>query len=147
MTALDDSLSLDAQGTPPTEDQQEEEPMPDAPDLKRAQEFLAVDGLPWTEVAGAPGVSERVLSAAPSGDGAELTRLARWAAGLDTSPAGVIRHEYCEEVLLLEGQLEDLTLGTTFTAGHYACRPPGMPHGPYRTTTGCVMLEIRYRPR
>nr|WP_134007782.1 cupin domain-containing protein [Streptomyces sp. 846.5] len=121
--------------------------MPDGPGLKRAQEFLAVDDLPWTDVAGAPGVSERVLSAAPSGDGAELTRLARWAAGLDTSSAGVIQHEYCEEVLLLEGELEDLTLGTTFTAGHYACRPPGMPHGPYRTTTGCVMLEIRYRPR
>jgi hypothetical protein len=133
--------------TGPTEAHQEEKPVPDGQDLKRALEFLSVDGLPWSEVAGAPGVSERVLSAAPSGDASELTRLTHWAAGLDTSPAGVIRHEYCEEVLLLEGQLEDLTLGATFTAGHYACRPPGMPHGPYRTGTGCVMLEIRYRPR
>ncbi|MFC1414309.1 cupin domain-containing protein [Streptacidiphilus sp. N1-12] len=115
--------------------------------MKRTQEFLAVDSLPWTEVAGAPGVSERLLSAAPSGDGAELTRLARWAPGLDTSAAGVIRHQYVEEVLLLEGELEDLTLGTVFTAGHYACRPPGMPHGPYRTGPGCVMLEIRYPAR
>jgi hypothetical protein len=92
-------------------------------------------------------VSERVLSADPGSDGAELTRLARWEPGLDTSAAGVIRHPYCEEVYLLEGELEDLTLGQTFTAGHYASRPPGMPHGPYRTRTGCVMLEIRYRPR
>ncbi|MFC1402569.1 MULTISPECIES: cupin domain-containing protein [Streptacidiphilus] len=121
--------------------------MSDGLDLKRALEFLAVESLPWSDAPGSPGVSERVLSAAPSGDGDVLTRLARWAPGLDTSAAGVIRHRYCEEVLILEGELEDLTLGTVFTAGHYACRPPGMPHGPYRTTTGCVMLEIRYRPR
>ncbi len=28
--------------------------------------------------------------------------------------------------------------------GMYACRPPGMKHGPYRTETGCVTLEVRY---
>jgi hypothetical protein len=27
----------------------------------------------------------------------------------------------------------------------YACRPPGMKHGPYRTDEGCVTLEVRYR--
>ncbi|MEY9964187.1 hypothetical protein ABIA33_002229 [Streptacidiphilus sp. MAP12-16] len=117
------------------------------PELKDAHEFFAVDEVPWTEAEGAPGVSERVLSAALSGDAAELTRLARWAPGLDTTSAGVIRHAYYEEVFLLEGELEDLSLGRTFTAGHYASRPPGMPHGPYRTSTGCLMLEIRYRPR
>jgi hypothetical protein len=117
------------------------------PELKDEHEFFDADELPWTDAEGAPGVSERVLSSAPSGDGAELTRLARWAPGLDTSAAGVIRHAYYEEVFLLEGELEDLTLGRTFTAGHYASRPPGMPHGPYRTSTGCVMLEIRHRPR
>jgi hypothetical protein len=116
------------------------------PELKDEREFFATAQLPWTDAQATPGVSERVLSAAPGGDGAELTRLARWAPGLDTSAAGVIRHTYYEEVFLLEGELEDLTLGRTFTAGHYASRPPGMPHGPYRTRTGCVMLEIRYRP-
>ena len=39
----------------------------------------------------------------------------------------------------------DLSLGTTFTAGYFACRPAGMPHGPYRTKTGCTMIETRYR--
>jgi len=58
----------------------------------------------------------------------------------------VIRHDYYEEVHLLAGELYDLTLDRVFTAGHYASRPPGMPHGPYRTGTGCTMLEIRYRP-
>jgi hypothetical protein len=114
--------------------------------MKDEHEFRDAGQVPWTQAAGSPGVSERVLSAGPD-TGVELTRLARWAPGLDTSTAGVIRHPYYEEVYLLEGELEDLTLGRTFTPGHYASRPPGMPHGPYRTLTGCLMLEIRQPPR
>jgi hypothetical protein len=113
------------------------------PPVKDEHEFLDAQGLAWTEAPQSPGVSERVLSAGPD-PAVELTRLARWAPGLDTSAAGVIRHPYYEEVYLLEGELEDLTLGRTFTGGFYASRPPGMPHGPYRTTTGCLMLEIRH---
>jgi hypothetical protein len=26
----------------------------------------------------------------------------------------------------------------------YACRPPGMEHGPWRSESGVVMLEVRY---
>jgi hypothetical protein len=114
--------------------------------VKDEHEFLDSARVPWRPAAGSPGVSERVLSAGPDAE-VELTRLARWAPGLDTSAAGVIRHAYYEEVYLLEGELEDLTLGRTFTPGHYASRPPGMPHGPYRTGTGCLMLEIRYPAR
>ncbi|MGW6604992.1 cupin domain-containing protein [Streptomyces sp. NPDC055036] len=113
--------------------------------MKDMHEFFNAADQPWEDVVGQPGVTERLLSAAP-GDAGELTRLARWAPGLDTSEAGVIRHEYYEEVYLLAGELHDLTLGATFGAGYYASRPPGMPHGPYRTVTGCTMLEIRYWP-
>ncbi|WNI14348.1 cupin domain-containing protein [Actinacidiphila sp. ITFR-21] len=111
--------------------------------MKEEREFFDAGRLAWRPAAGSPGVTERVLSAGPD-PVTELTRLARWAPGLDTSAAGVIRHPYVEEVYLLEGELEDLTLGRTFSAGHYASRPPGMPHGPYRTATGAVMLEIRH---
>ena len=38
----------------------------------------------------------------------------------------------------------DLGKGQTFSAGMYACRPPGMVHGPYRVPRGCMTLEIRY---
>jgi hypothetical protein len=110
--------------------------------VKDEREFFDVGQVAWRQAAGSPGVSERVLSAGPD-PAVELTRLARWAPGLDTSAAGVIRHAYDEEVYLLEGELEDLTLGRTFGPGHYASRPPGMPHGPYRTGPGCLMLEIR----
>jgi hypothetical protein len=38
----------------------------------------------------------------------------------------------------------DLGKHQTFSAGMYACRPPGMVHGPYRVPHGCTTLEIRY---
>jgi hypothetical protein len=111
--------------------------------VKRQHEFFAADAMAWRE-AQQPGTEEKVLSH-DAGDPAVLTRLVRWVPGLDASAAGVITHDYAEEVYLLDGELTDLTLGQTFRAGHYASRRPGMPHGPYRTTAGCTMLEIRYR--
>jgi hypothetical protein len=106
--------------------------------MKAQHEFFPVTDVPWTE--DVPGITQRVLSTAEDG---RITRIARWAPGT-TSGTEVIRHEYFEEVYLLEGSLTDLTLGKTFTAGDYAARRPGMPHGPYRTGEGCAMLEIRY---
>ncbi|HZX04547.1 cupin domain-containing protein [Kribbella sp.] len=106
--------------------------------MKDEREFYPSSQVEWVDTGG--GISERVLS---RGEDGMLTRLARWAAGTTTRD-GVIRHEYVEEVYLLEGELTDLTLGQTFHPGDYACRPPGMPHGPYTTETGCTMLEIRY---
>lgn len=109
--------------------------------MRDEHEFFPVEGLAWVDDPAAPGVREKVLSRGT--DGVTLTRLARWEPGLDTSASGVIRHSYHEEVYLLDGELTDLTLGTTFGAGHYASRRPGMPHGPYRTAIGATMLEIR----
>ncbi|MFI5693047.1 cupin domain-containing protein [Kribbella sp. NPDC051586] len=109
--------------------------------MKEEREFFRTGGLAWT--AAGDGISERVLSRDSDGT---LTRLARWAPGT-SSGEEIIRHEYVEEVYLLEGELTDLTLEQTFRPGDYACRPPGMPHGPYRTETGCTMLEIRYSAR
>ncbi len=107
--------------------------------MKAQHEFYPTNGLPWSE--DAAGISERVLTSSAK-DGT-LTRIARWAPGTSTGDE-VIRHEYFEEVYLLEGSLTDLTLGRTFRAGDYASRRPGMPHGPYRTDEGCTMLETRY---
>jgi hypothetical protein len=49
-----------------------------------------------------------------------------------------------DEVLILSGSMHDLGLQQTFSAGSYACRPPGMVHGPWTTLDACVMLEIQY---
>ena len=40
--------------------------------------------------------------------------------------------------------MHDLVLARTFSKGMYACRPPGMPHGPWRSETGCTTIEFRY---
>lgn len=93
---------------------------------------------PWQQPSGAaPGIWDQELSYDP--DTGESTSLQRYDAGAESAP-GVIVHEYWEEVILLEGDLHDITLDRTFTAGMYACRPPGMRHGPYRSTAGCLMF-------
>jgi ChrR Cupin-like domain len=111
--------------------------------VKPALEFAPIAGRPWTPVPGQPGASERVL-ARDEATGM-LTRMLRWDPGVDTSPAGPAVHDYVEEVYVVAGELHDLTLDQTFRAGDYACRPPGMVHGPWRTDKGCEMLEVRYR--
>ena len=105
-------------------------------------EFFDSDTVEWRPVPGQPGAHEGVLAADPAGR--LLTRLTRWDAGFDSSSAGPVAHDYVEEVLILSGSLHDLSLGQTFGAGYYACRPPGMVHGPWTSREGCVMLEIRY---
>ncbi|MDT7647662.1 MAG: hypothetical protein QOC75_4662, partial [Pseudonocardiales bacterium] len=95
--------------------------------MREEFEFFDAETVPWRPDPSAPGVAERILSRGD--DGITLTRIARWSPGLDTSAKGVIRHEFHEEVYLLAGELTDLTLGSTFGAGHYASRRPGMPHG------------------
>jgi hypothetical protein len=58
-------------------------------------------------------------------------------------------HEYWEEVYLLSGDLivgndEKGRGGEKFTGPTYACRPPGVYHGPFKSEGGCLMLEIHY---
>jgi hypothetical protein len=64
---------------------------------------------------------------------------------VDTAASGTLTHDVWEEVWILEGSLHDLRLDQTFTQGMYACRPPGMPHGPWRSADGCLTFEVRYR--
>jgi 2-keto-4-pentenoate hydratase/2-oxohepta-3-ene-1,7-dioic acid hydratase in catechol pathway len=106
-------------------------------------EFGQVDEVAWIPVpGGVAGQTERILAA--DGDTGVATRMLRFEKGTDTSELGVVRHDFWEEVYILDGDLYDLTLGKEFTAGSYACRPPGMPHGPWRSRAGCVTFEVRY---
>ncbi len=110
---------------------------------KPEQEFHQ-PAAPWTAVGGlVRGIWTRTLADDPA-TGA-YTGLLRYEPGVDTSPTGMRAHDYWEEVYLLEGDLTDPRLGEMFTAGMYACRPPGMEHGPWRTERVVVMLEIRYK--
>jgi len=93
---------------------------------KPEHEFFPVKTIPWTKVAGADvGMTERILAKDPDANGVQV-------------------HDIWEEVYILEGAFEDLELKQTFRAGEYACRPPGMRHGPWRSDTGCITFEVRY---
>ena len=90
----------------------------------------------------AAGVWERILSLDPvTGD---CSRLVRWERGVDTSGDGALTHDFWEEVYIVSGDLTDLRLNQRFTAGMYACRPPGMVHGPWKSDQGALMVEFRY---
>jgi quercetin dioxygenase-like cupin family protein len=72
------------------------------------------------------------------------TRLLRFQPGAFTTEPFV--HDYWEEVYLISG---DMTVGAgdaarTFHPNTYACRPPGIYHGPFRSDGGCVLLEFHY---
>lgn len=112
--------------------------------VKPHREFFSTHDLPWRSVSSTvEGLSEAIL--AEDEEGGTATRLLRFAPGTDTSSMGPQIHDFSEEVFIIDGDLHDLTLGETFTHGMYACRPPGVEHGPWVSPTGCVALEVRYR--
>lgn len=113
-------------------------------------EFRRPDQIPWQPVtgsstvgAGGPGITQKILS--QDEERGDVTRLLKFDAGSETK--GTIAHDFWEEVWILEGEITDLGKNQTFTAGMYACRPPGMAHGPYRASRGCITLEFRYFSR
>ena len=103
-------------------------------------EFFDVTQLEATPVAAQPGLTERVLSRDP--ETGDYTRLLYFPPGIETSE--VQRHDFWEEVWIVEGAIFDISAQQNFTAGMYACRPPGMPHGPWRSPDGCTTFEVRY---
>ena len=114
-------------------------------------EFHALDmDRGWETPPGYPaGIQQKIL--ASDIDEAKLsgsrTRLLRFEPGTFTTEPFV--HDHWEEVFLLDG---DLTVGndssgeggTSFAAQTYACRPPGVVHGPFKSVGGCMLLEIHY---
>lgn len=108
--------------------------------MKEELEFFNVGSIPWEEIPGLPGQSQKILSGDPAGP--NHTRMLRFEPGTVTPE--VVVHDFWEEVYILKGDMHDLRLGQTFTAGMYACRPPGMPHGPWRSEAGCETFEVRY---
>ncbi len=87
-------------------------------------------------------LEEMILSADP--ETGNYTRLLRFPPGADTSTNGTLTHTFWEEVWILSGAITDTRLGCEFRKGMYACRPPGMLHGPWTSKEGAMTLEIRY---
>ena len=118
---------------------------------KEHAEFYAVDLTKgWEDLPGYPhGIEQKILSGHLDEQKQRgfRTRLLRFAPGVYTTEPFV--HDYWEEVFLVEG---DLIVGndakghggTTFSPHTYACRPPGIYHGPFKSVGGCLLLEMHY---
>lgn len=100
----------------------------------------------WTPVAGLHGMAEE-LTLSMDDETGEYTRLTRFHPGADTAPCGGKSHPYPEEVFIVSGRLHDQAFDLWLEAGHYASRPPGEMHGPFRTDIGCIVLELSFPKR
>ena len=118
---------------------------------KERLEFHQIDlQTGWRTPPGYPSeIQEKILAGALDeiAKTGNRTRLLRFGAGARTTEPFV--HDYWEEVYLLSGELivGDETKGLAlqnYSANTYACRPPGVFHGPFRSSTGCLLFEIHY---
>ncbi len=114
-------------------------------------EFTRVDlSAGWATPPGYPaGIQQKILAGDLDevGKTVSRTRLLRFEPGAYTTLPFV--HDHWEEVYLISGDLivgKDAQDGgsESFIAQIYACRPPGVRHGPVRSNDGCVLFEIHY---
>lgn len=111
-----------------------------APATKEMHEFFDPKALPWRPAAGFPsGVWEQILSGGQ--DDGVTTRFLRFDPGSGND--AVVTHDFWEEIYIVSGTLE--SGGRPYPAGSVAVRPPGMPHGPFHSASGCLNFEVRYR--
>lgn len=97
----------------------------------------------WQAIQGMEGFAEELtLSIDP--ETGEYTRLTRFLAGADTAAFGAKHHAYPEEIFIISGRLYDEAFDLWLETGHYASRPPGEKHGPFKTDEGCVVLEVSF---
>ena len=112
-------------------------------------DFFDTELIPWKPIEGSPGQCEKILSKDP--ETGSFTRLIMSMPDLHfsiqdykSSKGKLLCHEdHWEEVFIFKGTLIDTTLNQTFKTGSYACRPPGMKHGPFFHPTGCISFEVK----
>ncbi len=97
----------------------------------------------WIPISGLEGIAEELTLSIDQKTG-EYTRLTRFYPGANTVHFGGKSHEYPEEIFIVSGRLYDQAFDQWLETGHYASRPPGEIHGPFKTEDGCVVLEISF---
>jgi len=114
-------------------------------------EFIKLDmDEGWETPQGYPeGMKQKVLTSDLDEDGktGSRTRFLRIEPGSYSTEPFV--HDHWEEVHLFEGDLivgndKNGEGGEQFFAPTYACRPPGVFHGPFKSEKGCVIYETHY---
>jgi hypothetical protein len=96
-----------------------------------------------------PGIQEKIVAGEldEKNKRGNRTRLLRFAPGTYTTEPFV--HDYWEEVFLVAGDLivgndRQGNGGEKFQNYTYAVRPPGVYHGPFKSDSGCLLLETHY---
>ena len=104
----------------------------------------------WETPEGYPsGFKQKILASDIDEDGKKGSRSRLLKVEPGTYSTEPFVHDHWEEVFLLEGDLivgndAEGQGGEKFVAKTYACRPPGVYHGPFKSDNGCVMFEIHY---
>lgn len=118
---------------------------------KEHKEFHPLDmDSGWETPPGYPrGIEQKILAGGldEKNKRGSRTRFLRFAPGVYTTEPFV--HDYWEEVYLVSGDLivgsdEKGEGGEKFHPNTYACRPPGVYHGPFKSDGGCVLLEVHF---
>ncbi len=107
---------------------------------KKEAEFFDIEKVTWSPVKGVLGIQEKILSFDEKTG--VYTRMLLFDPGAETYET--LTHDFSEEVYIVKGSLRDKQKGLDFKEGMYACRSPGMRHGPYYSRTGCLLFEVRY---
>jgi len=100
----------------------------------------------WRWVEGLEGQVQELVLSEDAATG-EITRLTRFLPGADTSAFGGKAHDFPEEIFIVSGRLYDEAFRLWLETGHYASRPPGEVHGPFRSEEGCLVLDITFPQR
>ncbi len=100
----------------------------------------------WRWLEGLEGRMEELILSEDAATG-EITRLTRFLPGADTSAFWDKAHDFPEGIFIVSGRLYDEAFGLWLESGHYASRPPGEIHGPFRSEEGCLVLDISFPQR
>ena len=118
---------------------------------KQHLEFVKVDLASGWEVPPGypPGFHQKVLASDldEKNKRGSRTRLLKIEPGAFSTEPFV--HDHWEEVYVVQGDLvvgndKQGRGGTQCFAPTYACRPPGVHHGPFTSRGGCILHEIHY---
>ena len=102
----------------------------------------------WQTPTGYPqGITQKILASDldEQSKSGSRTRFLKFEPGVYTTEPFV--HDHWEEVFVIQG---DLIVGNDDTGQGgvpygpmtYACRPPGVYHGPFKSEEGCLLFEI-----
>lgn len=108
-------------------------------DMEIFDPFAAGSGYEWEPVDDHDDIFEMVMY---RDDDGSHTRFLRLESGAKIDER--LSHDHYEELFIIKGGIIDTYLNEAFTAGMYACRTPGMAHGPYVAPVGCLTIEFRY---